>query len=742
MSESKAELLVPAASEVTPNPQNNLPDYKALLLVPLLALVMAAAAVLMFYNPPTPLKIDFTPANREWYQQTGFYGQESDPSGHTYRWTNGEASLQVELRTRYPVTLSLSARNAAVAGGPQESTQVYANGALVGTMEPRQDGDRFFDYTFTFQPRYQTVDVEVVRFEFKTPAFKPAGDNRSLGLMVQSIRLDTSRMWEPYFKRSDSLDWLVLGGLLVFGVGLLLAGRRATAVLALPAALLAAQAGYDRGGLALAVGIGLVFAILGGWLALRPRPLVGPKAGLIVLGGSLLVVGALAARLFLLGMVGYPGPHDLAGPPFWLFFAANAFFAALMLGLALAYFPISRRGSLWQELFLRLTGPVTRYPNLALLIYFFLANLLFTSVIYAQQMIVYGNLESLGRRWDSPRYLINAVTLYDVNHPMLDVMTYSKTFHMLAFPGFAFIVKGFSFVAGFAVAIQLSNLIITALFAFTLYHLLKEFNYSRSPLWISTMALLLPEKWLSLHSVGSSEPLAMLGCTGAFYFYKKRQFWRAGLMGALAMSARPTSIFLYVGFLAALLWETFKFWEERGFRGFTLPGILRSFNWGAALKLSLIPLTLLSIYAFYAWRAGDLLAYFHIPEGNLKDINTDYIPYSVFYKGGPEDFGQFYAYLLPLVGLAVLWRSRQYDVFWVGGVMYFVTIFLVHSEIFRYMMPIYPFLVIIPFARWLEKREMRPVLVIAAVMAYFLTFWQLSIGLMDQGIWEALKKFY
>ncbi len=742
MSESKAELLEPEASKVSLHPKDYLFDYKRLLLVPLLALILLAAALIMLLKPPTPLKFDFTPANWELYKQTGFYDPESDPAGINYRWTNEDASLQVELRTRHPVTLTISARNAAVAGGPSQSTRVYANNVLIGTMEPRQDGYQFFDYSFTFVPQYPTVDNEIVKFDFKTAGFKPNGDNRNLGVMVKSIRLDTSQMWNPYFKRSAWLDWLILSGLFIFGSGLLLGGGRVTSWLTLPAGLLAAQAGYERGGWPLAAGGLLVLIALGSWLALRPRSPVGARAGFIILAGCLVIFAGLVGRLFLLGMVGYPGPDDNAGPPFWLFFGANAFWAGILFGLALAYFPVSARGSLWDELAFRFTGPVTRHSKVALLVYFFLANLLFTSIIYVQQMIVYGNLENLGRRWDSPRYLINAVTLYDINHPMLNLISYPKTFHQLALPGFAFVVKGFSFIAGFSVAIQLSNLVITALFVFTLYHLLKDFNYSSSPLWISTIALLLPEKWLSLHSVGSSEPLAMLGSTGAFYFYKKRQFWRAGLMGALAMSARPTSIFLYIGFMVVLAWEAFKVWEGRGFRDLTLPNMLKDFNWEAALKLSLIPLTLLSIYGFYALRTGDLLSYFHIPGGDLKDINTDYIPYSVFYKGGPEAFGQFYAYLLPLVGLAVLWRSRQYDVFWLGGVMYSVTIFLVHVEIFRYMMPVVPFLIIIPFARWLEKREMRPVLVVACIMAYFLTFWQLSITLMDQGVWEALKKFY
>ncbi len=742
MSESNAELLVPAASEGSLNPENLYPDYKALLLVPVLALILSAATIIMLFNLPTPLKINFTPDNREQYQQTGFYGQENDPTGNVYRWTNGQASVVLELRTRYPVTLTISARNAAVAGGPKESTQVYANDVLVGTMEPRQDGDLFFDYSFEFKPPYATVDKETVKIDFKTPGFKPAGDSRNLGFMVKSIHLDTSQMWEPYLKRSGWLDWLILGGVLIFGAGLLLGGRRMAGWLTLPAALLAVQAGYDRGGWPLAVGGLLAFMALGVWLAWRPRPLVGLNSGAIILAGSLVTIAGLAGRLVLLGVVGYPGPHDQAGPPFWLFFGANAVWTGILFGLALLYFPINARSSIWQELVSRLRGTVVRFSNPVLLLYFFGANLLFTSIVYAQQMIVYGNLESLGRRWDSPRYLINAVTLYDVNHPMLNVIPYSKTFHELAFPGFAFIVKGFSVIVGFAASIQLSNLVITALFAFTLYHLLKDFNYCRSPLWISTLALILPEKWLSLHSVGSSEPLAMLGCTGAFYFFKKGQFWRAGLLGALAMSARPTSIFLYAGFLAALAWEAFKVWEAAGFRGLTLPKMIRDFNWGAAFKLSLIPLTLLLIYGFYALRTGDLLSYFHIPEGNLKDINTDYIPFSVLYKGYLETYGQFYAYLLPMAGLALLWRMRQYDVFWVGGVMYFVNIFIVHSEIFRYMMPVVPFLIIIPFARWLEKREMRPVMVIACVMAFFLTFWQLSTGLMDQGIWEALKKFY
>lgn len=706
----------------------------------LLTLVLLGSAILMLFNPPTPLKIDFTPQNVEQYQQQGFYGSENDPAGNAYRWTNGRANLQVLLRTRHPVKLTLSVRNAAVAGGPRQATELKANEIVVGRLEPQVNGAQFFTYNFEFQPTYSDVDVETVVLELITPNFQPAGDSRKLGLMVQSIQLDAWPAWEPYFKRSNWLNWGLVGGLLLLAVGLLLWGRREGGWVALSAGLLLGVTLYQESGWVPAALAGLGYAGLSGWLFSRAQGSM--SAGLagwgarLGIAGSLVVSAALGSRLILLAMVGYPGPHGLAGPPFWLFFAANTVLALGFGWLALTLFPVASSSNLWQTVASWFARPIARYPNSALLLYFLGVNLAFTTIIYAQQLIVYGNFDNLLRRWDSPKYLLNAITLYNPNHPILLIPTYSKTFWETGFPGYPLLVRALSYPMGYMSALLAANVLITGLWGFVFYRLLRDFNYSRAPLWMATLALVLPIRWLALHTVASSEPLAILGATGALYFFKKQWYGWAGLLGMLAVLARPNSILLYAGLLAALAWEAYR--QNQGHPWMQL---LARFKWKAAFQLSLIPLGFVVVIAFFGLRTGDALSYFHIPEGTLKDVNTYFIPFYALLRSEVYPVGQFYIYLLPMLGLAVLWKRGYFEVFWFGLPLFIFNTFIYHVDMLRYMMPVFPFLVIIPFAQWLEQRSVRLVLVIAGLLAFFYAFYDLGEALMNVGLWERLKTF-
>ncbi len=708
----------------------------------LVALVLLAAIGLLFANSPKPLIVEFTPQNIEQYQQQGFYGLESDPAGNKYRWTNGQASFQALLRSRHPVKLTLTVRNAAVVGGPRQPTRVQANGVTIGQINPEVDGAKFFTYSFEFIPAYEDFYQEIVTFQLTTPAFQSPGDSRKIGLMVQSVMLDTTPAWNSYLGRAKILDWLLIGGAITFGLGLLLWGQAGGGWLALSVGLLAAMTLYDRAGLGASASAGIAFLALSLWLfrqksvafSLRRRS----GAQLAILAG-LGLSAILVVRLILLGMVGYPGPHDQAGPPFWNFFGANAVIAAGLGWLALSYFPAWQSTSLWQIARQWVAAPVVRYNNLALLVYFLLANLAFTSVNYFQQLIMYGNLENLLRHWDSPKYLLNAVTLYDSKHPMLLIPSYSATFWETGFPGYALIVRALSYIIGYPAAMLTGNVLITGLWGYVLYRLLKDFNYTRAPLWIATLALILPVRWLPLHTYASGEPLAVLGATGAFYFFKKRNYWLAGLMGAVAQSARPNSILLYAGLLAALAWESYAAYraDKRPWQK-----LVSGFNWKAALAVSLIPATFLMVLAFYGLRTGDLLAYFHIPEGTLKDVNTSYIPFYALFQPEVRPIGQFYTYLLPLIGLAVVWKMGYFDAFWVALPLFIFNTLIWHIDMARYMMPVVPFLVIIPFARWLEQRYLRPVLVIIGLLAFFYSFYDLGEALMAREVFEQLKPFF
>ncbi len=709
--------------------------------LPLLCLALLAVISVMFFNQPKPLVVVFDELNSGLYQQSGFYGSEKDETGTRYRWTNGKAVAIVPLRSRHPVTLTISARNAAVANGPKEPTLVLANGRPVGQIEPQVEGIRFFTTSLQFVPfTDEETWFDFVRIELSTPSFQPASDNRRLGVMIETIRLDAARSLEPYTRRAAGLEQGLLAGLCLLAAGIAVWNRRAAAWLLLPAGWLILQVLYFRAGLLPALGVFLVFSLLAGWLFRRKRAVVHERlVGARLAWLATVVTGSLLAiRVLLLGMAGYPGPHEQFGPPFWLFLAGNSALALSCAGLAGFYFPLQPNRNLWQILGGLLRPAIAAKPGRWIGLYFFLVNLVLTAIIWAQQLLVYGSLDLMARHWDGPRYLINAVSLYNPNHPILELPSYSKAFWMLAFPGFAVIVRALSYPLGYLPALLSANLIITPLWAWVMYRLLKDFNYCRWPLWVVTIALVLPVRWLSVHAIGSSEPLALLGGTAALYFFQKERWALAGLAGALAMTARPTSILLYAGLLAALAFQAFQSWQlgpDSSWRA-----LFGRFQWRAALWLSLIPVMLLLIYAFYGWRNQDALAYFHIPEGQLKDISTSYFPFTTLLSG-TGGLGQIYIFLLPLIGLSLLWRQERYDIFWTGLLLFLPNIFVSHADLARYLLPVLPFLVIVPFARWLEWREVRPALLLACLLIYFNTFYDMSQSLANYEVWQKLKSF-
>lgn len=720
--------------------------------LPLLTLLLVIAALVMALNLPTPLKIQFNSQNIEEYQQSGFFGPETDADGNRYRWTNGQASLTLSLSARHPVKLNLSLRNAAVVGGPQQATQVKANGAIVGTLEPKVDGAKFQNYSLEFQPTYPATDSETLRLELVTPNFKPSGDDRRLGVMVASIELDATPVWEPYTRRASQLDQGLAVGLAIGLLGLLFWGQRPAGWIALPLGALLAAALYeqsDKGlilpAIALFVSLGIVFWLFSSRSLFSGSSALSLTGSLLAFFGCLVVILLLVARLVLLGLMGYPGSHYLAGPSFLAFFATTAICVVGFIGLMLFYLPLpARKASELSNLNLydklsQLARPlVTRYPNLSLLLYFGLANLALVGIAYAQQMIVHGSLENLLRHWDSPSYLINAVTLYDQNQPILNVPTFSKTYWLSSFPAYSVLVRVLSYPIGYLPALLVGNLLVAPLWAFVLYRLLRDFGYATKPLWITSLALVLPERWLSDRIIASSEPITMLGLTACFYFFKKRQYTFAGLAGSVAVLSRPNGVFFYGGLLLALAWEAYQYIKEHEVAP---SGWLRTFQWGAALKLSLMPLTLLLLYGFMGLRTGDMLAYFHISDGGAP---TRYygltVPFSGLYQE-PGQEGQFYIYLLPLLGLAVSWKRRYYDLFWAGLSVYGFTVFLIHFDLARYMLPAIPFTVILPFANWIERKELRPVWLIACVLAYFFTFYLLDSSGMERDLWRRLIEY-
>jgi len=240
----------------------------------------------------------------------------------------------------------------------------------------------------------------------------------------------------------------------------------------------------------------------------------------------------------------------------------------------------------------------------------------------------------------------------------------------------------------------------------------------------------LPLRWLVNHVVGSSEPLMLLCQLLSIYLFKKERYWLAGIAGAAALFVRPPGIFLWLGYLLLLAWELWqKIQSEKNFK-------LSYVNWKAFWAVSLIPLALVGTFGIFAWRYGDFLAYFHIGE-DVKHIGP--IPLSNLGAGAESGPGIFYYYIFEVVGLILLWRRKQYDIFWFGLAAFAYTLFMLYSDVLRYSIPAFPLVLAIPYAGVLTSKAARWLAVPILIAVYLYSWGVLNINLAKLDTWLEIR---
>lgn len=227
-------------------------------------LIAATAAVLipfvMLASQPT-LRSTYTPDQLATapgiVSQRGFYGIETDGAGNRYAWTQERATLVLDFLVHKPITITLDARSATIAGGPDAPVFVQVNGEDVGEFRPDPKNGAFQPFSLTFAPYDwggQRSEIKLVPQQSFTPS---KSDPRTLGTMIERITIDKSEAWSTIARRI----WLVW---------------------------------------ALPVFAALAFALA--WAARRSRAAL---AGYGAIAACLLGAGCAAAALFLLFRVGF-----------------------------------------------------------------------------------------------------------------------------------------------------------------------------------------------------------------------------------------------------------------------------------------------------------------------------------------------------------------------------------------------------------------------------------------------------
>ena len=261
------------------------------------------------------------------------------------------------------------------------------------------------------------------------------------------------------------------------------------------------------------------------------------------------------------------------------------------------------------------------------------------------------------------------------------------------FPFYPILIRFFAPLLGYLWSMLSVNLVASILAAVIFYLFVKEFKYSKSPFWLTIIFLFLPARWFIVRSVGSPEPLFILLLITSFYFFKKKNYWLAGIFGALAQLTKPPGILLFVAYAIYLIWEN---------RPLNIIKLIKK-----AYPLLLIPLTLFCLFTYYRFTYHDFWAYFHSGD----NIHLFWPPFQIF-NASARWVGTYwleeiiYVFLLGILGVVYLFKQKRFDVGIFAAVFFFTTLFVAHRDVSRYSLPLVPFL-LIAFEPFLVKKEFK-----------------------------------
>ena len=282
------------------------------------------------------------------------------------------------------------------------------------------------------------------------------------------------------------------------------------------------------------------------------------------------------------------------------------------------------------------------------------------------------------RNFDGLLYVIAAKTLYNphlIENIGLEI-SLSNNYFAAHLPLYPILIRIFEPLFG-----QLSyiksmisvNLAATVGAAVFFYYFLKKLKLSVNPFLLTIVFLFLP-RFLVVRSIGAPESLFLLLVLGSLFFFEKKQYLLAGLLGAIATTSRTPGILLFVGYGLVLLEHYIK---------------TKKINW-KAWGILLIPVGLLAVFTLYYFTYGDFFAYFKSGD-NIHLV----FPYSVFnfqkvWVGTAwleEILFLFFLYLLTVIQL----KDSPYRSFFYFSLVFFIAIiFIQHQDVLRYSLPLWP----------------------------------------------------
>lgn len=322
------------------------------------------------------------------------------------------------------------------------------------------------------------------------------------------------------------------------------------------------------------------------------------------------------------------------------------------------------------------------------------------------------------RNYDGLEYIVIAKTFYSPHKIAQLPQSLPANYYAAHFPGFSYLILTLAPFFGYLKSMLFISLAFTILSALAFYFFVRDFKLSNHPLFLSFVFLILPARWIIVHSIGSAEPLFIFFVILSLYGFMKYEqiaknnwLWLATLGGMGAQITRPPGILLAISYFLYIHYKIFLKSKTLGWR----KAIIDHFRY---FPLILIPLTLLAVFFMFQISYNDFWAYFHSGD----NIHLTFPPFQVFNK---EQFWVreiwleeiIYIVMLGFLGGLLLLKRKLLPLAFFVLTYLTASTMVAHRDISRYTLPIFPFL-LIAFEKVLVTREFKIVLVIVSLAIY------------------------
>jgi hypothetical protein len=317
------------------------------------------------------------------------------------------------------------------------------------------------------------------------------------------------------------------------------------------------------------------------------------------------------------------------------------------------------------------------------------------------------------RNFDGLEYIVIAKTFYDPSLIAGIPQPMPAGYYAAHFPGFPIVIAFLAPLFGYLKSMLVVSLFFTVASTIAFYFLVKDFKLTSHPLALALTFLLLPARWVIVHSVGSPEPMFIFFIILSVYFFLRItinnsrlaiNIYLSAIFAAFAQLIRPPGILLVFAYGLFILWQAFR---KKSF--------LYPFKF---YPLILVPLTLVGVFWWYGQAYGDFFAFFHSGD----NIHLTFPPFQIFnvsqYWVGTiwlEDV--IYLFIFGLLAGLLLIKQKLYPLAFFVFTYLVASMFVAHRDLSRYTLPIAPF-VLIAFEKLLVSKEFKIVLAILTIAIY------------------------